>query len=259
MTDDLNYDDRHTAFLEALWGEGYLSPGGPDEVARVLDGVRVRGAEALDIGCGSGAITLALVRAHGAAKVTGIDVEAPVCAQARRRVREHGLSEQVKIIEVEPGPLPFDDSSFELVFSKDSIIHIPDKEALAAEAFRVLRPGGWFAASDWLISHDGPPSPAMSAYIAQEDLDFVMASPRRYHAAFVAAGFEAVNLVNRNRWYLDVARSELEALRGPRRQEFESVAGHDLVAYNIETWRMMIGVLETGEHCPHHIRARKPD
>ncbi|MEY8843217.1 class I SAM-dependent methyltransferase [Cribrihabitans sp. XS_ASV171] len=258
MTGDLNYDDRHTAFLEALWGEGYLSPGGPDEVARVLAGVPVRGAQALDIGCGSGAITLALIRDHGAAKVTGIDVEAPVCAQARRRVQDRGLSGQVDIIEVEPGPLPFDDDAFDLVFSKDSIIHIPDKEALAAEAFRVLRPGGWFAASDWLISHDGPPSPEMSAYIAQEDLDFVMASPRRYRAAFEEAGFEMVDLVNRNRWYLEVARDELTALSGPRRQEFERVAGADLVEYNIETWKMMIDVLETGEHCPHHIRARKP-
>ena len=30
----LNYDDRHIALLEALWGDGYLSPGGAEEVAR---------------------------------------------------------------------------------------------------------------------------------------------------------------------------------------------------------------------------------
>ena len=65
----------------------------------------------------------------------------------------------------------------DIVFSKDSIVHIPDKEALAADAFRVLKPGGWFVASDWLISHDEP-SPEMADYIAKEDLDFGMARPR---------------------------------------------------------------------------------
>ena len=44
---------------------------------------------------------------------------------------------------------------FDIVFSKDSIVHIPDKHALMAEVFRVLKPGGRFVASDWLIGHDG--------------------------------------------------------------------------------------------------------
>lgn len=34
------YDGAAIRFLEALWGDGYLSPGGPDEVDRVLEGFR---------------------------------------------------------------------------------------------------------------------------------------------------------------------------------------------------------------------------
>ena len=51
------YDDDAIRFLEALWGDGYLSPGGPDEVDRVLEGLSLRGKTVLDIGCGSGGIT----------------------------------------------------------------------------------------------------------------------------------------------------------------------------------------------------------
>lgn len=259
MTDtDLHYDDAHIALLEALWGEGYLSPGGPEEVARVLSGLPVRGARTLDIGCGSGAITVSLARDHGAAHVTGIDVEGPVCEAARRRVSAAGLSGTVEITEISPGPLPFADACFDLVFSKDSIIHIPDKESLAQETFRVLAPGGWFAASDWLIAGDGNPSPEMRAYIDAEDLDFAMASPARYHAALADAGFEDITLVNRNPWYRDVAAAELAWLSGPQRSEHERRYGAELIAHNVETWTMMIGVLDSGEHCPHHFRARKP-
>ncbi|RMD88595.1 MAG: methyltransferase domain-containing protein, partial [Alphaproteobacteria bacterium] len=80
MADELLYDERHLALLEALWGEGYLSPGGPEEVARILDGVALAGREVLDIGCGAGGITVALAADFGAARVVGIDVEPVVCA-----------------------------------------------------------------------------------------------------------------------------------------------------------------------------------
>ena len=79
----------------------------------------------------------------------------------------------------------------------------------------MLRPGGWFAASDWLIGHDGPPSPEMAHYIACEALDFGMASPGTYRAALAAAGFLDIALVDRNPWYREVARAELDRLRGP--------------------------------------------
>jgi phosphoethanolamine N-methyltransferase len=255
---EILYDDAHIAFLEDIWGEGFLSPGGPEEVARVLEGLDLTGRHVLDIGCGSGAITVALARDHGAGRVTGIDVEGPVCAAARRRVEEAGLGDRVEIRQVAPGPLPFGPGSFDVVFSKDSIIHIPDKDFLGAEVFRVLRPGGWFAASDWLISHDGPPSEAMQHYIAQEDLDFAMASPRAYRASLEGAGFTEIGLTDRNPWYAEVSRQELDWLTGPERPRLDREHGAGFIAQQEATWRALVGVLESGEHCPHHIRARKP-
>ena len=255
---DLLYDDATTAFLEELWGEGYLSPGGPDEVARILEGLDLAGRTVLDVGCGSGGITLALARDFGAGRVIGLDVEAPVCAKARARVAAAGLVERIEIREVTPGPFPLADASVDVVFSKDSIVHIPDKAALAREAFRVLRPGGWFAASDWLIGHDGPPSPEMAHYIACEALDFGMASPGVYRAALEAAGFVDLALVDRNPWYREVARSELERLRGPVGERATAIIGPEGVARQIRTWEAMVAILATGEHCPHHFRGRKP-
>ena len=138
---DVLYGEDDIAFLGALWGDGYLSPGGPAEVARTIDGVDLAGRRVLDIGCGAGGITVGLVLDHGAGEVVGIDVEAPVCEHARTRVQRQCLGDRVEIRQVEPGPLPFDDESFDIVFSKDSIVHIPDKESLALDVFRVLRPG----------------------------------------------------------------------------------------------------------------------
>ncbi|HET7410055.1 MAG TPA: methyltransferase domain-containing protein, partial [Paracoccaceae bacterium] len=125
------YDEPHIAFLERLWGDGYLSPGGAGEVRRVLDGLDLTGRTVVDIGCGSGGITVALARDFGAGRVIGLDVEAPVCAAARRRADAAGLAGRIEIRQIEPGPMPLPDGSADIVFSKDSIVHIPDKDALA--------------------------------------------------------------------------------------------------------------------------------
>lgn len=252
------YDTQHIDFLEDLWGEGFLSPGGPEEVARVLQGVDVAGKHVMDIGCGSGAIAVALVRDYGAAHVTGIDVEDPVCAAARARASDAGLSDKITVEKVTPGPFPFADGTFDIVFSKDSIIHIPDKSAMAADAFRVLKPGGRFAASDWLIGHDGNPSPEMAEYIKAEALDFAMASPNSYARAMREAGFSDVELVNRNPWYAEVAAAEHAELSGPNRAGWENRHGKAFIDEQIDIWEKLVGVLRKGEHCPHHIRGRKP-
>ena len=49
-----HYDHEHLKFLEMLWGEGYLSPGGVDEVREILKGFDVADKKVLDIGCGAG-------------------------------------------------------------------------------------------------------------------------------------------------------------------------------------------------------------
>lgn len=256
--DDSHYPPRMIAMLEAVWGEGFLSPGGAEEVARVIGSHRLTGLSVLDIGCGAGGIDVALATTHGAAYVCGIDVEDPVLTHARALVARHGLSDRIGLVKVAPGPLSYPPATFDVVFSKESMVHIPDKHALMREVFRVLKPGGRFLASDWLIGTEGAPSPQMAAYIAAEGLDFGMATPARYHEAMTQAGFVEVSTTSRNLWYRHQARAELARLRGPVGAAAARIVGQDFVDQNIGIWSRMIPVLDTGEHCPTHLSARKP-
>ena len=123
---------------------------------------------------------------------------------------------------------------------------------------RVLKAGGRFIASDWLIGHEGAPSAAMSAYIEAEGLDFGMASAARYLEAMRSAGFVETSATSRNAWYRKAAREELERLRGPVGAAAAELVGQDFVDHNIAIWSRMVPVLDSGEHCPTHLRALKP-
>lgn len=252
------YSGQLIGLLELVWGDGWLSPGGPAEVGTAIKGIDFRGKTVLDIGCGIGGVDFLLIEDHGALYVTGIDVEDTVLTIARQRAEARKLSEQCGFLKVWPGPLALPPASFDIVFSKDAVVHIPDKHALMRDVFRILKPGGWFVASDWLIGHDGDPSPEMKAYIASEGLDFGMASPHRYHSALTQAGFHNIAIASRNDWYRQTARSELAQMKGPLYGKAVDRLGKEFVDHNIDIWSKMLVVLDTGEHCPTHLRGQKP-
>jgi len=258
-SDDPEYDDAMVEALELVWGPGFLSPGGPDEVARVIAGLDLKGRSILDIGCGVGGIDFLLAEVHGAGRVVGVDVEAANIERAKSEAERRGLAGRVAFVTVAPGPLPFPDGSFDIVFSKDAIIHIPDKEALFRDVFRLLVPGGWFAASDWLRGDDAPPSAEMRDYIEAEGLSFAMASPRRYREAMAAAGFERIAVFDRNPWYANTARAELAAIGGPLSARLRELVGESETARQTQVWERMLVVLDSGELRPTHLRGHKPD
>ncbi len=66
-----NYDASNIATMEIIYGEGYLSAGGDDEIARIFDARSLSGQSVLDVGCGLGGAAVTLARDLGAGHVNG--------------------------------------------------------------------------------------------------------------------------------------------------------------------------------------------
>jgi len=249
------YDEAMQALLQLVWGDGFLSPGGPAEIARLLEGSDINGCTVLDIGSGLGVVDLLLVEQHGAGHVVGIDIEPDLIARAKTRIERAGLADRIDAVCVEPGPLPFPDEQFDVVFSKDAIVQIPGKAALFSEIRRVLKPGGRFIASDWLRGGEGDYSPEMLEFFRLEGITYNMASPAETEAALAAAGFVEIEVKDRNDWYRDLARHELARMEGPLRATIVEHIGAAKAAHFLANWRQLVKVLERGELRPCHLKA----
>jgi len=249
------YDEAMQTLLQLVWGDGFLSPGGAEEVERLLEGSDISGCQVLDIGCGLGAIDELLVRAHGAASVVGIDIDPALLAKMTVRIEAAGLAAKIRSVLVTPGRLPFPAASFDVVFSKDSLVQIPDKPAIFAEVRRVLRPGGRFIASDWLRGGEGKYSPEMLEYFRLEGIAYNMASPAQSARALREAGFAEVALRDRNAWYLDLAQREVAAMEGPWQPIITRQIGPARARHFIDNWRQLVVVLRRGELRPCHLKA----
>jgi ubiquinone/menaquinone biosynthesis C-methylase UbiE len=252
------YDAGMQTLLQLLWGEGFLSPGGAAEVTHLLEGSDIRGCTVLDIGCGLGAVDELLVNGHGARSVLAVDVDPGLLATMAQRIERAGLAAQISPLCVSPGPLPLADGSFDVVFSKDAIVQIPDKPAIFAEACRLLHPGGRLLVSDWLRGGSGPYSTEMLEFFRLEGIAYNMASIAETTAALARAGFTGIEVRDRNEWYRDLARRELAALEGELRPLVVERIGHARAGHFVDNWRQLVRVLERGELRPAHLKARKP-
>ena len=252
------YSDEARGRLELIWGDGFLSPGGSAEVARILGGHSIAGLSVLDIGSGAGGVDVALVRDHGAAHVLGTDVQQDLVDLATERALEAGLADRISYQTIEPGPLPLEDASFDVVFSKDAIIHVRDKEALYREAFRILVPGGHLLISDWLCGRGDALKPHVEAFVVAAGHDFTMVSREDLVAIVDRIGFDAVESEDRREWCLGEATVELERLRGDMGREFVDRWGEEATLAEVEFWQVLVQSLTSGALSPAHVRARKP-
>lgn len=152
----------------------------------------------LDVGCGSGRLTVALARAG--AEVTGLDTSAERLREAGHRAAEAGV--RLTLVEADmEAPLPLDDGAFDGVTSRLALMIPRDPVPTLRELRRVLAPGGRIATAVWAALPENPwfdaPREAVRVALGAEQAAFARAfgrlgTPDEAAAAHAAAGFADV-------------------------------------------------------------------
>lgn len=250
------YNETFAEALQWLWGDGHLAPGGVEDVEALLAGVEIEGREVLDIGCGLGVITLMLAKKYGAKTVVGIDVEQHLIDHSTKRAAAAEASDRVSFEFVEPGPLPFADASFDVVFTKDVIVHIPDKEKFYKDIIRVLKPGGVLVGSDWLRGGEGHYSETADQWLELVHLDFQLKNLEQTRVALQVAGFGNVSLNDRNAFHRGEVAKEVKQL-DERFDQLVARIGQEQADYRLRSSRMRKKVIDEGFLRPAHFVGHK--
>ncbi len=155
--------DASSGLWEDIWGEhmhhGYYGADGKEQKERrtaqidlieeVLQWSEVQQAEnILDVGCGIGGSSLYLAEKFNA-NATGITLSPVQSGRASERAIEFGLQDRTNFQVADALNMPFEDNSFDLVWSLESGEHMPEKQKFLQECYRVLKPGGKLILVTW--------------------------------------------------------------------------------------------------------------
>ena len=95
-----------------------------------------------------------LADAYGC-QTTGIDLSTEFVRTANALSKLVRIDEKTKFVQGSATDLPFDDESFDVVWTQHVQMNVPDKEKFYSEAYRVLKPGGYFLYYDIFKKNDG--------------------------------------------------------------------------------------------------------
>lgn len=143
----INLDDQSQVDVEALFPVDQLHHGGlalTEKMAK-SSGI-VSGMNVLDAGAGIGGAARYLVHRFGCS-VDAVDLSEDYVATARALDEIVGLAGKIAHKAASVTDLPFPDEAFDVVWSQNVTMNVPDKAAMFSEAFRVLRPGGVYVLS----------------------------------------------------------------------------------------------------------------
>lgn len=191
-----------------------LHIGGRKATLQLLERVQFHpGDHVLDIGCGLGGPSRAVANAFGC-RVTGIDLMAEYCSIATLLSRYVSMQDRVSYRQANALELPFDDESFEGVWSQHMVMNIDNKEKLLHEISRVLKAGGKWILYENFSGPAGPPYLPVP-WADDESINFLI-STEEMHALLAQFGFTI------DQWHDVTAEStawfESSGGRDPRRQ-----------------------------------------
>lgn len=236
---------RHSILrYEKIFGDGFVSSGGLGLTRSFFDRLDLpQGVRVLDIGSGLGGAAFYLAEQYRAS-VVGVDLAPTMVEMAKERATHHG-HHQVKFHLNDVHDMDFPAHCFDLIWSRDALLHVADKQKLFAHIWPWLAPGGQIVISDYARGA-APLSAEFEQYVA--DSGYHLLDVDTYGHFLKQAGFHDVRSENWSQQFVEVLRSEKHALQIDRASFLSHFSTNDL-DYLAERWDRKIRFCLQGDMC----------
>lgn len=192
---------------ERVFGSGFVSTGGLETTKEFVSKLDLKpGQKVLDVGCGIGGGDFYMSENFDV-EVVGIDLSINMISFALERAI--GLKCAVEFEVADCTKKTYPDDTFDVIYSRDTILHIQDKPALFKSFYKWLKPGGKVLISDY-CKKAGQPSPEFSQYIKQRGYD--LHDVQEYGQMLRDAGFDEVIAEDRTDQFIRVLQRELDSV-----------------------------------------------
>lgn len=192
--------DVATRFYEYAWGQSFhFAPRRAGEGLKAALRRQEAGVAAflgpgpaktvVDFGCGVGGPMISIAKATNAT-IVGLNLNAYQIERGRRAVRKADLGDRCSFLLANFMDVPLDDGSFDAAYSFEAICHSPDMGRCLEEMWRLLKPGGRIALSEWCLTDRFDEANLVHRDI-RDRVEFANAAPRLPKASELVAAAES--------------------------------------------------------------------
>lgn len=187
------------------------------------------------------------------AEVIGIDLSKNMIQVALDRAKER-KDLNVTFEVADATQVEYEPASFDVVYSRDVILHIKDKAALFENFFKWLKPGGIVMISDYCCG-DGEPSERFQEYVAQRG--YHLLTPAEYGKVLESCGFADVVAKDSTDRFVEVLTSELTRTKASKDEFIADTSQEDYDAI-VNGWQAKIERCGDGDQKWGFFMAKKP-
>ncbi|KAJ0989214.1 hypothetical protein J5N97_007570 [Dioscorea zingiberensis] len=239
--DNVQYKSSGILRYERVFGEGFVSTGGIETTKEFVEKLELKsGQKVLDVGCGIGGGDFYMADKFEV-DVVGIDLSVNMISFALEGAIGRKCSVEFEVADCTKKEYP--DNTFDVIYSRDTILHIQDKPSLFKKFYRWLKPGGRVLISDY-CNNSGTPSEEFKEYIKQRGYD--LHDVEAYGKMLENAGFHDVVAEDRTNQFIEVLHRELDAVE-KEKDEFISAFSQEDYDEIVDGWKAKLKRSSNGE------------